>query len=112
MSNQWTTEQIKELRTRREAGQGFGEIALALGHSEKSCQSNCTNHKIYLFGKQGPDKHAGLAAKLNSRPTGRALANKPNKRPCLCCKKDFISYGNGNRLCYSCANRSVADFYV
>ena len=29
---------------------------------------------------------------------------KPKVRPCMCCKKPFLSLGNFNRICKKCKN--------
>jgi len=36
--------------------------------------------------------------------------NQAQKRPCLCCRKPFHSAGPHNRLCLTCARRSISPY--
>lgn len=36
--------------------------------------------------------------------------HQANKRPCLCCRKPFRSAGPHNRLCLTCARRSISPY--
>ena len=36
--------------------------------------------------------------------------NQARNRPCLCCRKPFPSAGAHNRLCLTCARRSVSPY--
>ncbi len=35
----------------------------------------------------------------------RSAKDRPRERPCLCCGKQFLSAGWGNRLCNDCKRR-------
>lgn len=39
-----------------------------------------------------------------------AIAPKFRTRPCLCCKKQFPSAGNHNRLCIDCRRKDVSPY--
>lgn len=86
----WTPEQIARLREMRERGLPLRVIAPEVQHALHACGA-----KALALGIRP----------RNTTPTGRlslATRAKSATRPCLCCRKPFLSEGHHNRLCPAC----------
>ena len=79
----WTREEDAELLRMKDAGESLAAISAALSRSPKSTFSRWEHLR---------------------RMGERERAKPRTKRPCLCCKKPFMSEGAHNRLCNECKN--------
>ena len=75
----------------RNEGKPFREIAEALGRKEGSVSARM----LKVGDSPQPKKHRNPNAE---------------ERPCMCCKKTFLSAGSHNRRCRSCREISATPF--
>ena len=95
-----TDEQVEEIRNSAELSH---ELAKRFDVSARTIRS-VRSRQVYrcLAPPEAPRKQAGLhvAPKPMLRP-----------RPCMCCRKDFDSEGNHNRICCDCKNKHSINPY-
>ena len=92
MGRKITPQEIQTIAKMRGEGISFMTIAATIGHSAHWCISVAEEYGIYKGRKP--------------------VIAGPTTRPCMCCRKNFRSWGIGNRLCYECAGKSVSQFYI
>lgn len=97
-----TDEQVDEIR---KSGKLSHELAKLFNVSDRTIRS-IRSRQVYQVPAppEAPRKQAGLhvAPKPMLRP-----------RPCMCCRKEFDSEGNHNRLCCDCkSKRSINPYEV
>ena len=83
---QWSPEERQEVARRRRSGQTLEQIGKALNRPTSSINS-CL---IWL--------------------RAHATDGTEKTRPCLNCRKPFLSEGPHNRLCPLCAGRSISPY--
>lgn len=107
--NPWTNGHIATLRRmREEEGASFPEISQEINHSEQSCMQMASRFGIRAPSRVRHKRRVDARATAKSAYTGRltrAARAKSTLRPCLCCRQDFPSQGNHNRLCASCRSQ-------
>ena len=97
-----TDDQVTEIRN---SGKLSHELAKLFNVSARTIRS-IRNRQVYRVPAppEAPRKQAGLhvAPKPMLRP-----------RPCMCCRKEFDSEGNHNRLCCDCkSKRSINPYEI
>lgn len=95
MGRKITPQEIQTIAKMRGEGISFMTIAGTIGHSAHWCISVAEEYGIYKGRKPVIEKSSGSST-----------------IPCICCRKNFLSWGIGNRLCSECANKSVSQFYI
>ena len=97
-----TDDQVTEIRN---SGKLSHELAKLFNVSDRTIRS-IRSRQLYIVPAppEAPRKQAGLhvAPKPMLRP-----------RPCMCCRKEFDSEGNHNRLCCDCkSKRSINPYEI
>jgi len=100
----WTEKMLDKLRTMRESGIGFPEIARELGVTTHQCKLTCCIEGIYLNGKvpKGDRRPYTVMPQYRSKP--RPIMDLSGDRPCISCRKIFKSWDRTkNQICPRCS---------
>lgn len=95
----WTPEEDAALSALIAKGEPAAAIARAIGRPESSVYSRTA----ILANQARPTPAKPGKQKADTKP-GRAM------RPCMCCRKDFLSEGSHNRLCCCCTRIQKTPF--
>lgn len=73
---------------------------------QKAWRLRCTGKTLEEIGQE----LGRSVGSVNTCLQAMRHASAAKKRPCLCCGKTFHSAGPHNRLCISCARRSISPY--